>query len=264
MKRVLSTVVLSVFLICGGMSATTYAKDIDSVGTQGEDSNSDTTTSRNEGVSGYLKDYTPVTNENMENASNIASPIVNFIGNLVGFIFIVTSAGIFAVTALDLAYIGIPFVRPFLSPAQGQSSGGMSGGMGMGGGFGGQGLGGGFGGQGMGGGAQQPQGKQWVSDEVLAVMAEGGAQQQGSMSGGMGGMGGFGGMGGMGGAQQQPVSTKSRILEYFKKRLFFLILFAVASIMLTSSIFTDCGINVAELLFKIMDKVNSAIGGAMG
>lgn len=258
MKRVLSTVVLSIFLIVGGMSVTTYATGIDSIGEQGRDSDSDPTTSRNEGVSGYLKDYSPVTNENMENASSIASPIVNFIGNLVGFIFIVTSAGIFAVTALDLVYIGIPFVRPFLSPAQGQSSGGMSGGMGMGGGFGGQGLGGGFGGQGLGGGAQQSQGKQWVSDEVLAVMAGGGAQQQGSMSGGMGGFGG------MGGAQQQPASTKSRILEYFKKRLFFLILFAVASIMLTSSIFTDCGINLAELLFKIMDKVNSAIGGAMG
>lgn len=71
---------------------------------------------------------------------------------------------------------------------------------------------------------------------------------------GMGGMG----MGGMGGGGQQ-TSTKSVITQYFKKRVFFLVIFAVATILLTSSVFTDCGINLAELSFKVLDKVNAFI-----
>ena len=68
------------------------------------------------------------------------------------------------------------------------------------------------------------------------------------------------GMGGMGGQQQQQ-SSSSPIMTYLKKRSFFLIIFAVASILLLSSIFTDCGINLAALLNKVLIKVNNAIGG---
>ena len=82
-----------------------------------------------------------------------------------------------------------------------------------------------------------------------------------SPMGGMGGMGmsPMGGMGGMGGAQPQP--TKSVITMYLKKRAFFLVIFAVATILLTSSIFTDCGINLAQLSFKLIDKFNNMISG---
>ena len=108
--------------------------------------------------------------------------------------------------------------------------------------------------------------RRWVSDEAVACVAQGNPQTQGggmgmSPMGGMSGMGmsPMGGMGGMGGAQPQP--TKSVITMYLKKRAFFLVIFAVAIILLTSSIFTDCGINLAQLSFKLIDKFNNMISG---
>lgn len=206
-------------------------------------------------VSDYLKGYTPVTKGNMNKASSLASPIVNFIGMLIGLVCVITTAGVGLITALDLLYIAIPPVRGFLyeGAQQGGMAGGMPGGMGMG-------MGGMRGGMGMGG--MQPQGGmhkiRWVSDEVVATVAmcqpqgQGGGMGMGMMAGGMG----------MQGAQQN-MSTKSTISVYLKKRIFFLVLFAVASIVLLSTVFTDCGINVAALVMKIMAKVNGSIGGAL-
>ena len=211
-------------------------------------------------VSDYLKGYTPVTKGNMNKASSLASPIVNFIGMLIGLVCVITTAGVGLITALDLLYIAIPPVRGFLyeGAQQGGMAGGMPGGMGMG-------MGNMRGGMGMGGmgmGGMQPQGGmhkiRWVSDEVVATVAmcqpqgQGGGMGMGMMAGGMG----------MQGAQQN-MSTKSTISVYLKKRIFFLVLFAVASIVLLSTVFTDCGINVAALVMKIMAKVNGSIGGAL-
>lgn len=201
-------------------------------------------------VSDYLKGYTPVTKGNMNKASSLASPIVNFIGMLIGLVCVITTAGVGLITALDLLYIAIPPVRGFLyEGAQQQGGMGMAGGMGMGGMHGGMGIGG-----------MQPQGGarriRWVSDEVVATVAM--CQPQGQGGGMM-----AGGMGmGMQGAQQN-MSTKSTISVYLKKRIFFLVLFAVASIVLLSTVFTDCGINVAALVMKVMAKVNGSIGGAL-
>ena len=221
-------------------------------------------------LSNYMGTYNAIDNENMAAANKIASPIVNFIGTAIGFIMLIVSAGIVLVTALDLAYIGIPFVRDYLNPqAAGGASGGMGGMGGYGGGMGGYGGGmGGYGG-GMGGAMQQQQQsgnilkRRWVSDEAVACVPQGGASQQ-SM-GGMGGMGGFGGgygggMGGMGGGmQQQQQPTKSVIADYLKKRSVFIVIFTIAAIILTSSILTKSGINLASLLFKILEKVNGSI-----
>ena len=211
-------------------------------------------------VSDYLKGYTPVTKGNMNKASSLASPIVNFIGMLIGLVCVITTAGVGLITALDLLYIAIPPVRGFLyeGAQQGGMAGGMPGGMGMGNMRGGMGMGG------MGMGGMQPQGGmhkiRWVSDEVVATVAMCQPQGQG---GGMGmGMGMMAGGMGMQGAQQN-MSTKSTISVYLKKRIFFLVLFAVASIVLLSTVFTDCGINVAALVMKIMAKVNGSIGGAL-
>ena len=246
-----------------------YANDLDGL----TESSSDNTGaegsygSYNSGLREYLHGYTPVTDENIKSASTVASPIVNVVGNLIGFIVIVVASFIMLITALDLLYIGVPPVRPHLNPnyASGgaQPMGGMPmGGMGMG-------MRGGMMG-GMGGGAQaQPTGRHcWVSDEAIACTdllgQQGGAQPMGGGMPSMGGMGmGMGMMGGgMMGAQPQPqMSTKSVILTYFKKRVFFIVFFTIAMITLTSSIFTDCGINLAELVFKVMEKVNSAISG---
>lgn len=232
-------------------------------------------------ISDYLQGYTPVTGDNMQQAGQIASPIVSFIGTASGFVIMIVSAAIFLVTALDLAYIGLPFTRGLLNPeyAAAGAAGGMAGGMG-GMGMGGMGMGmrGGMGmgmGGGMAGGAQ-PMGehglrRKWVSDEAVycvqtyashgaaAAGAAGGMGMGGMGMGGMG-MGGMGGMGAMGGGAQQPMPMKSIILEYLKKRSFFLIIFAVATVILMSSVFTDCGLNLAALLTKIMNGVSGKIG----
>ena len=106
--------------------------------------------------------------------------------------------------------------------------------------------------------------RKWVSDEAVAVVNQ--YAQQPTMNQGMGGMGPMGGMGGMGGfgygapqPQQQAMPVKLVIFEYFKKRVLFMVIFAIASTLLLSSIFTDCGLNIAELGVKLMNKLNGKI-----
>lgn len=232
-------------------------------------------------ISDYLHGYTPVTGENMKSASTVASPIVNFLGTVAGGIIMVASAAIFVVTALDLCYIGLPFCRGWLNPeyASGGASqgGGMPmGGMGMGRGM----MGGMMGGGMMGAGGAQAGGgmvesglrRKWVSDEAVfcvntyAAHAQSAGQQGGMPMGGgmMGGgmMGGMGGMGGMqGGQQQQSMPTKSVIFEYLKKRVFFIIVFSVCAVLLMSSVLMDCGINIAQLVIKVINNINGSIAG---
>lgn len=211
-------------------------------------------------VSDYLSGYTPVTDENMQNSGLYVSLIVNLLGTLAGGIIMLASAGIFVVTALDLMYIGLPFTRSFLEP-QYQAGGGAGGGMGMGGmGMGGM---GGMQGGAAGGGAEYGFHRRWVSDEAVNCVAAN-ASPQGGAAGGMGGGMGMGGMGmggmGMGGGAQKPQPIKSVITEYLKKRSFFIVVFAVAAILLTSSVLTDSGINVASLIVKILNKINGSVG----
>lgn len=197
-------------------------------------------------ITDYMRGYTPVTSENMEKASVTASPIINVIGTISGFIVMVTSAAIFMVTAADLAYIGLPFTRAWLNPMY-ASGGAQAGGMPMGGmGMGGMGA--------MGGGAQAPVEsglrRRWVSDEaVYCVNTYCQPQQQAQ-----GGMPMGGGMG-----MQQQLPMKSVIFEYLKKRTFFLILFAVAITVLMSSIFLDCGLNLGELVLKMFTKFSGQV-----
>ena len=165
----------------------------------------------------------------MSQAQALANPITNIIGNIIGAIVLLTAAGIFLVTALDLAYIAMPFTRPLLTSKH-----------------------------------------QLVSDEALAAVGgASGGQQAGGMGSPMGSpMGGMGGMGspmgspmggGMGGQQKQ--GTKAVITTYFKKRVVFMVIFAVATVILTSSILTGVGINLAALLTEIINKLNSIING---
>lgn len=186
--------------------------------------------SRDAGALGdALQNYNPITDDNMSQAQALANPITNIIGNIIGAIVLLTAAGIFLVTALDLAYIAMPFTRPLLTSKH-----------------------------------------QLVSDEALAAVGgASGGQQAGGMGSPMGSpMGGMGGMGspmgspmggGMGGQQKQ--STKSVITTYFKKRVVFMVIFAVATVILTSSILTGVGINLAALLTEIINKLNSIING---
>jgi len=65
------------------------------------------------------------------------------------------------------------------------------------------------------------------------------------------------GMNGMN-AQGQP-TFKSCITTYFKKRIVFVVIFTIALILLTSSALTGVGINLAQLLFNVIEKINEAI-----
>ena len=240
LKRQMAILTLFLMFSClfFGSTAFVSAKDMDGVGQQSQQSDGK---DYGNSVSDYLQNREVIGDEEMQKANNLASPMVSVIGTIAGFIVLIASAAIFAITALDLLYIGVPFTRTYLAPAQasgGGAMGGMNGGM-MG---------------GMGGGQQQPQGRQWVSDEAIQAV------QLANPSGGAGGgmpMGGMmGGMGAMGGGQQQPQSTKSVILGYFKKRVFFIVIFSLCTIVLTSSIVTDCGINLGKLFLKATAALN--------
>lgn len=231
-------------------------------------SNGQTTPSTSEqpasAVADYLRGREAVTAENMAEAQTYVSPITNIIGTLIGVILAIASAAIFLVTALDLLYIGVPFVRPLLYPA-GQQAGGapMGGGMPMGGmgmgrmGMGGMAMGGMQGAQAMASGNS----RRFVSDEAIAAvaLAQPTSAQAPMMSSGMG-MGGMGMMGGgmMGGGAPAAMPTKSVIVEYLKKRTIFIIVFAICSVVLFSSVLTDCGINVGLLFLKLIGKVSDA------
>lgn len=243
----------------------------------------------NSGVADAIRGLTPVTQEQMDRASALTTPFANIVGTFTGVVLLGTAIVVGAITAMDLAYIMVPFVRSLLNPMymQGgaQAAGGMQGGM-MGGGMGMGGYGmrggmmGGMGGMGgMQGGAQPAPvqsfwKRQWVSDEAVycvqtyampAAQAQGGAPMGGAMGGmgGMGGMGMMGGMGGMGGMQggapAQPMPLKSVALEYLKKRTFALIIFAVCTVVLTSSLVTGCGVNLGQLLLKVLELFNGKI-----
>ena len=258
-KRLLASTGLLLFLMM--LFVPTQALALGNLDNAGKSSQSVQGGSDDNPLTGYMKKYKPITEDNMKQAGVVATPIVNAIGTVTGFVLLIVMAGVGLITALDLAYIGIPRLRPLLAPnAGGTQAGGMTspmGGMGMG--MHGRGMMGG----GMMGGSPQPSagGHQWVSDEALASVAMAGASVQPAgggmppMGGGMGMMGG----GMMGGTSQQPVKQSSVIFTYLKKRVFFVILFAVALILLTSSVLLDCGINIAELSIKVFNKLNGNI-----
>lgn len=237
MKRLLSSLsAFFVVLIVGCILAVPVSATNDMDGLTGgntaqEQQVDQGSNSRDAGALGdALQNYNPITDDNMSQAQALANPITNIIGNIIGAIVLLTAAGIFLITALDLAYIAMPFTRPLLTSKH-----------------------------------------QLVSDEALAAVggASGGQQAggmgspMGSPMGGMGGMGSPMGspMGGGMGAGQQKQSTKSVITTYFKKRVVFMVIFAVATVILTSSILTGVGINLAALLTEIINKLNSIING---
>ena len=219
-------------------------------------------------ASSIFKHQGGVTKEQMETGQKLGGPLFNLIGISAGCIFSFIVAWQVLQTAVDLLYLYVPFLRGLLSPnqdpqAQGgvlssmttisddmqkalelngsnlnqnaMGAGGMQGGMG----------GGMAGGMGMGG-------------------MSGGMGMNHGMGMGMGGMSGGMGMGGMGGMTNpsmgnMPVSKKNTALTYFKNRALSLILLMVCIGVLASSILTDSGINLAELVMKILSFVNHGL-----
>lgn len=239
-KVTLLTLVLMCMMSCVLTFKVSAEEDMGSVGVQDvvtEQATDGGSSSKreNHGIAGFMKDYNAVTDEQMAESEAFASPILALAGNAIGLILILVVAGLVLVTALDLCYIGLPFTRSLLAPQQAVGTAGM-------------------------GGQSKPR-LQLVSDEALASVPTGGSSGVASSPAPVGGMGGYGGMspmGGMGGMSStvsQPQGVKSAIFTYFKKRIIFLVLFAVAAIVLTSSILTDCGINIAYLFMGILEKI---------
>lgn len=250
-QRVLSVLVL-MFVLLAPVS-TVFCTDLDSIHNSSTGQNTQQSSGSNTGdnafdsISDYMRGHDAVSKKDMESASKIASPIVALIGKATGVIILLVDALIFLVTALDLLYIAVPFTRKYLNPANLQQGGGMLPGMGM----------GARTGMSMGGGAQgavDPNTHKWVSDEAVAAIMMSQPQQQGGMTGGMGM-----GMGMQQPQPQQQQSTKSTITTYFKKRIIFIVVFAIATTILMSSILVDCGLNLAQLMYKILGVFNDGI-----
>lgn len=260
--------VCMLFILLPTMASATT--DLNGIGVQqpnqtGQTQTAPTTTTPTEGGTsaeavGSLFENVGVDAEATEKANNVMKPVVYWAN--IGFAILLAFAfvAMFFITGLDLVYIAVPPVRRILMPEQAQS-GGMGGMGGMGGGFGG-GFGGGMGG--MGGGAPQQSSSgvgQWISDEAKAAVSESQPQQGGGGMGGFGGgMGGFGGGfgGGMGGSSEPP-KAKTVILSYFKKRVVFLILFGVCALLLSTTLFTDIGINIGTWIMNRLLGINESI-----
>ncbi len=188
-----------------------------------------------------------VDGEAVEKANKYLEPVAKIVNVIFAFLLGAIFLGTFVITGADLLYISVPPVRSLLSPSvKQQSSGGMMGGY----------------------GAQQQQsssGFRIISDEAVAAAQALQGGPTGGMSGGYSGLGvgglgggysggGFGG--GFSGGTQEPPKMKSVLLDYMKKRIFFLVLLGVAGILFSTTIFTDLGMKlgvwVMELLLKLL------------
>lgn len=181
-----------------------------------------------------------MTSEHLEYANKWASPLTNFIGYACGVIvtLIVVATGL--LTVLDIMYISVPFVRNLLYKSGTDGTGAYNNGIGM----------------GASGGTAKP--TQWVSDEAVACAAMLGGSRQ---SAGMGMNAGMPMNMGMGmGQPQEPKPIKSVIGMYVKKRSVFLVMLAVAIVVLTSSALFGTGVNLAQWLLRVIMVFNGKMG----
>lgn len=184
------------------------------------------------GISNMLRNQHPVTQDSMARAQNGVAPLVRMISGFISLILVLLSIWIFAQTAIDLVYLVVPFSRGMLNPNMAASGGAAMGAMGAGAGM----------GMGMGGAQVSGNGgKKWVSDEAEQALNEGQAGSVGAANGAMGmGMG-------MGMAPQQN-KPKNVLGIYLKKRIGFMILFAICLIVLFCTVPLTIGTTTANTL----------------
>lgn len=180
------------------------------------------------GISDMLRNQHPVTKDSMARAQNGVAPLVRMISGFISLILVLLSVWIFAQTAIDLVYLVVPFSRGVLNPnmVSGGAMGGMSMGMGM----------------GMGGAQVSGNGgKKWVSDEAEQALNEGQAGSVGAANGAMGMSMGMG----MAPQQNKP---KNVLGLYLKKRIGFMVLFAICLIVLFCTVPLTIGTTTANTL----------------
>lgn len=230
-------IILMFMLLLLGFNSISYAQDISSMTQQASVT---TNTTENTPVDTTLQDQqnsaaavgemfkqAGVDEGSVKKANEKLKPIAEFMNFVNAIIVGLVAIFLFTVTALDLAYIALPILRPLLDGGQGipQAGGGdMSGGMGM------VDMSGGHinsGYDGMSGYGLQSQGMQTtaktglrlISDEAITCISN--SQSVGSV-----------------------------IMSYMKKRAFFLIAFGVCVVIFTTSVFTDLGVKVGMMILS--------------
>lgn len=223
-RKLIGSILLGAVLAFGavGTSTSTVTYAVDNLEDSFNSSGSESVYSDN-GVSDFLKNYNSMTGDQLEGASLALSPITNIFGYIIGGIIALSSGAIFMITAFDLLYISIPPLRGMLYTVGGNKS------------------------------------FQLISDEAVRCSSLiGGGGGANSSSASMGGAS-FGVQGGMAQPQGQSQGTKSVIVSYFKMRLFFIILFAVSVVILTSSMLLGTGVNIAQWGLKLIEILNNSI-----
>lgn len=195
-------------------------------------------------VGDFLNGFTPVTKEGLGSANKLLSTPLSWLSIFISGVIIVTIAFLFFTTSLDLLYILVPFTRRWLADASQNGAGQQMAGVGFGG------MQGGYA-AGMNGGGnfiQRVFNGNWVSDEAIKVVSlyGGGAPAQGqAMASPYGGP--------MMTPQQNQNQAKGTVLgKYMKLRIWTMFLFGIAIVLLTSSIFTDWGMNIGGMIITLI------------
>lgn len=252
-----------------GSAVTAYASSIDNDFSSGDagktrNSTSRTTTSNNSGntnslgsvldggtvseddkaLGNFLGQHRGVTSDQLNSASEIASPVANAFGYIAAFIIALTASAIFLITALDILYIAVPFVRPFLYTAGTDGTGAMTAGR----------YGGGPGG--YGGYAQNTPSSsggrrhQFISDEAVTCAAL---------------LGGSSRTENIGAPGQRSNETRGSVIKaYLVKRAGFMVLFVLCVVVLMSSALMGTGANLANFSIKVITAINNALKSYFG
>ena len=255
-----------------GSAVTAYASSIDNDFSSGDagktrNSTSRTTTSNNSGntnslgsvldggtvseddkaLGNFLGQHRGVTSDQLNSASEVVSPITNAVGYIAAFIIALTASAIFLITALDILYIAVPFVRPFLYTSGTDGTGAMTAGR----------YGGGTGGYGGYGGYAQntPSSSggrrhQFISDEAVTCAAL---------------LGGSSRTENIGAPGQRTNETRGSVIKaYLVKRAGFMVLFVICVVVLMSSALMGTGANLANFSIKIITAINNALKSYFG
>lgn len=210
----------------------------------------------------FIRGYNPLS-EFDPSGNPMMNWVLAFIGKVTSGAIWLIVAFFFFVTAMDLMYILIPFMRPWLVDPNEDGQGGQMPGFGGGGAA--------MGGWGAGGANQTSQKKsifnrQWVSDEAVASVKLLGGSAQAQMGGGgmMGNpMGGMGGFGAQGAAPEQDSNSRRTVLgDWMKARIKVMIMFGIAIVLLTGSTLMGFGMDIGTWLMKFIIYIGQLVSGA--
>ena len=222
MKRKLRVFCLLLVLLTSMCSMSVCAKSLMgqyNAAKNAQESSTEVSDGDNNSINHIMKTWGKSNNPDKQTMQEGTTYVNNTFGTLLSVLIMIFFAGLTFTTVTDLLYIGVPFVRPYLYNGENQQGQQMQSSINNFGGFNAT--------QGM-PNQQQVQNQHknicLISGE-LKVMAMNNAMTQ---------------------------NKKSLILEYMKSRSLSLIMFTLCAILLTTSIFTNFGINVGNCLLHML------------